>query len=240
MKKRDKYYSYHEGGHFAGQPVDKVFQQIYENARWRVAERQESVSGPGSSLEQTRHITASLPPLLEKYGVGSVLDIPCGDFNWMRQLDWSRISYTGADVVEDLVRENRARYRADRIDFVRLDLTVDRLPRVDLVLCRDCLVHFSYSDIGRALAQLRASGSRYLLTTTFPLEEANKDIITGGWRLINLGRPPFRFPPPLELINERCTEADGLFADKSLGLWSIQELPALTDAAPDLGSSPST
>lgn len=43
--------------------------------------------------------------------------------------------------------------------------------------------------------------------------------------LINLERAPFGFPPPLELVNEGCTEGDGRFADKSLALWRIAELP---------------
>jgi hypothetical protein len=44
---------------------------------------------------------------------------------------------------------------------MRLDLTGDPLPRVDVVLCRDCLVHLSFQNIFRAFANLRRSGSRY-------------------------------------------------------------------------------
>jgi hypothetical protein len=66
-----------------------------------------------------------------------------------------------------------------------------------------------------------------LLTTTFPEHDQNSDIVDGDWRLLNLQRAPFLFPGPLRLINERCTEADGAYDDKSLGLWRIDSIPQL-------------
>jgi hypothetical protein len=103
----------------------------------------------------------------------------------------------------------------------------DPLPEADLLLCRDCLVHLSFADIGRALSNVLRSGLPYLLTTTFPECEVNEDIVTGDWRPLNLELEPFGFPPPSELLNERCSEAGGLFADKSLGLWQLAELTKL-------------
>jgi len=55
--------------------------------------------------------------------------------------------------------------------------------------------------------------------------------VTGDWRLLNLQRPPFNFPPPLRLMNERCTESRGAFGDKSLGLWLVGQLPTLDQTA---------
>jgi hypothetical protein len=48
--------------------------------------------------------------------------------------------------------------------------------------------------------------------------------MTGDWRPLNLERPPFNFPPPAELLAEGCTEAEGRFLDKCLGLWAIKDL----------------
>lgn len=105
-----------------------------------------------------------------------------------------------------------------------LDLTTSPLPAADLLLCRDALVHLSFADIGRALANLRRAAIPWLLTTTFPEEPSNEDIVTGDWRPLNLERAPFHFPPPARLLNEGCTEGDGRFADKSLGLWRVADL----------------
>ena len=46
----------------------------------------------------------------------------------------------------------------------------------------------------------------------------------GDWRPLNLERAPFGFPPPREVLREGCTEQGGTFADKSLGLWSVNDL----------------
>jgi len=53
---------------------------------------------------------------------------------------------------------------------------------------------------------------------------ANAEAATGDWRPLNLERPPFNLPPPLVLVNEQCTEAQGRYADKSLGVWRLGDL----------------
>lgn len=94
-----------------------------------------------------------------------------------------------------------------------MDITKDRLPTGDLILCRDCLVHFSLSD------NFKASQSRYLLTTTFTNLTFNQEIRTGSWRPLNLEIEPFNFPKPILVINENCTEGEMNFTDRSLALW---------------------
>jgi hypothetical protein len=74
------------------------------------------------------------------------------------------------------------------------------------------------------LANFRRSGAKYLLTTTFTDRPENRDLGRLIWRPLNLQAAPFRFPPPLELLNEGCTEENSQFADKSLGLWQITDL----------------
>jgi hypothetical protein len=203
---------------------EEIFADIF---RRRGFGPSDSASGPGSSLEQTRFLVERLPGLLRERGVRSLLDIPCGDFHWMSRIDLRGIDYRGADVVEGLVAQNRAVFGAPGRSFVVLDLLRDPLPRVDLVICRDCLVHFSFEDCRRALAAIVASGSTYLLTTTFPGHPSNRDIPTGHWRTLSLERPPLGLPPPLEAIAEGCTEAEGAYRDKSLALWRVADLAPL-------------
>ncbi|MGH8530452.1 MAG: class I SAM-dependent methyltransferase [Nevskiales bacterium] len=204
----------------AGRDPKEVFTRIFESNFWRDAD---SRSGAGSIREQTRGIEREIPRLLRQLKAGSLLDIPCGDFHWMQHVDLSGIDYLGADVVAALIAGNKHHEQPGR-RFELLDLLNDSLPRHDVILVRDCLVHFSYSDIRRALRNILRSGSSYLLTTTFPARPANQDIQTGQWRALNLQQPPFSFPPPQELINEGCTEDRGKHADKSLGLWNITAL----------------
>jgi len=200
--------------------MGQIFRQIYVKNAWGA---DDSRSGTGSDLTQTAVVRETLPGLLRELRVRSMLDVPCGDFHWMRMVDID-VDYTGADVVADLIEANNARYANDRRRFRVVDISSDELPRVDLVFCRDLLVHFSFSDALRAISNLKRSGSTYLLTTTFTNRTANADIETGQWRPLNLQLPPFDFPPPLRLINENCTEWGSDWADKSLGLWRLDDL----------------
>jgi SAM-dependent methyltransferase len=206
-----------------GPEVDaaQLFTDFFRRNKWG---GRQSLSGTGSDADQTRVIVRELPLLLRRLGVRRVLDVPCGDFAWMKQVDLAGIDYLGADIVAPLIEANRRRHAQAGVEFRVLDLTRDRLPAVDLVLCRDCLVHLSFAQAQQALANIAASGARYLLTTTFTGRSENADIPTGKWRALNLQRPPFDLPPPLEIINEQCTEKDGRYADKSLGLWPLTAL----------------
>jgi hypothetical protein len=198
-----------------------AFRDIYSRNHWAGSV---SRSGAGASPDQTTELRTALPALLRRLPVDTLLDLPCGDYSWMRLIDLPVASYIGADLLAELVEPLQATYADACRRFMVLDLTRDPLPKADLLLCRDCLVHLSFAEIRRALDNVLRSGIPYLLTTTFPGCDANEDIITGDWRPLNLERPPFHLPPPRELLNEGCTEAGGIFADKSLGVWRTADL----------------
>jgi hypothetical protein len=204
--------------------TEEIFTHIYRRNWWGGTV---SVSGTGSALEQTRVIAQRLPGLLRELGVSRLLDVPCGDFHWMSTVPLDGIRYVGGDIVRQLIERNRTNYKRPGVEFRRVDLLTDTLPQADLVMCRDGLVHLSNADIVHAVRNFGRSGSTYLLTTTFPGRERNDDILTGDWRPLNLEAPPFRFPQPLRLINEECTELNRAYPDKSLGLWRLAELRGL-------------
>ena len=179
-------------------------------------------SGVGSSLGATKAVAAALPEVLQSLSVRSMLDIPCGDFLWMQHVDLRSLTYTGGDVIESLIHSHQARYASPEKSFQTLDLVTSDLPKVDMIFCRDCLVHLSDRLVKRAVNNIKRSGSRYLLTTTFPARTTNAGIVTGSWRPINLCAPPFSFPPPIRLVDERCLAP---YQDKSLGLWRIDDVP---------------
>jgi SAM-dependent methyltransferase len=198
--------------------MEYVFTKTHEHGGWGCGE---SVSGKGSSLAETRGLRTELPILLKELSVTSVLDIPCGDFNWMKEIAPVIPQYVGADVVRDLVDRNNQRYASANVRFVFADAMKSELPRVDVIICRDMLVHFPFRELFRTLRNFKASGSTFLLATTFTSHETNTDIDIAEWRPLNLQRPPFNFPKPVRLIVEGCETKP----DKSLGLWRLQELP---------------
>ncbi len=168
--------------------------------------RYESVSGVGSTIAYTESLRHGLTSLFEDFEINSLLDAPCGDFNWMRfVVQDANLRYLGADIVDELVRMNTDRYGNERIHFERLDITTDPLPSADLMICRDCLFHLSYNDIHNFIANFLRSDIPLLLTTTHRNHSnfSNQDIVSGDFRLIDLFAPPFGFPrSPLASIED--------------------------------------
>ena len=50
-----------------------------------------------------------LPNLLQEFKVESMLDIPCGDFYWLKEVNLDFLTYTCADIVEHIIQENNIR-----------------------------------------------------------------------------------------------------------------------------------
>ena len=201
--------------------MKEVFSNIYRNNLWG---NLESVSGPGSGVSRTAAFRSDLSALLRTIKARSMLDAACGDFNWMKETDLHLDHYIGVDIVPELVTANQQKYGSSTLTFRNLDIAGDELTAVDVILCRDCLVHFSFEDALRALRNFKRSGSTYLLTTTFIRFPANVDISTGDWRQINLEIAPFNFPKPIALIDEKCTHTGGIYTDKRLGLWRLDDI----------------
>lgn len=166
-----------------------VFGEIFRRNVWGDGE---SVSGPGSTRARGADLRAELLALLRELGARKLLDAPCGDFNWIEEVADSVPEYVGVDVVPELIEANLRRHLTARRSFLCADLTRDPLPPADVILCRDCLVHFSHRDAWSALENFRRSGSRYLLTTTFLDRAENARIRTGEWYPINLHAETWR------------------------------------------------
>lgn len=207
--------------------IKETFEQIHQTNHWSGAQ---SVSGQGSEPNQTAFISSQLPLLLDRFHIQTMIDAPCGDFNWMEKIPLPLMDYIGIDIVPEVVEKNQHRYSMAGRRFICSDITAHPFPAADLLFCRDCLVHLSFNAIGHFFKNLLNSKIQYLMITTFPDRSENRDITTGDWRPLNFEAPPFHFPTPIAIINEGCTEANGKFADKSLAIWLVDTLrPFIND-----------
>src|SRR5260370_61794 len=99
----------------ASDSIEHRFTWVYKRNHWG---DRESVSGPGSTLRYTENLRKQLPLLFAEYKVRKVLDAPCGDFNWMQEdVKEIDIDYVGADIVPQLVENNNALYKSERVGF---------------------------------------------------------------------------------------------------------------------------
>ena len=199
-----------------------IFKNIYVRDKWQNKRKiKESVSGSGSFLKNTINIRKELPILLERFNIKTMLDIPCGDLNWISKiLPFKNTTYIGADIVEDLIKKNKIKY--PKYNFYTLDLVSDKLPKVDLIMCRDVLVHLSFENIALALENIRKSRIRYLLTTSFSVKK-NKDIRDGQWRAINLEKSPFKLGKPIyRIIENEKIKRDNKKINKEILLFELK------------------
>ena len=210
--------------------AQRIFTNIYRENLWG---DDDSRSGTGSNLKGTEVIRRELPQIIQQFEVHSMLDVPCGDFHWMSMVDLGLSSYIGADIVPDLIAANTARFGAPGRQFMQRDVSRDAAPKVDLILCRDLLIHLSLQRAGSALDNFLGSGSTWLAVSTYPHADLNPDELTGGCRPINLQLAPFHFPKPTLLIQEDGDPGHPHYWDKFLGVWQVAELRRALDLAAD-------
>lgn len=189
----------------------RVFRTIYKEKEWDTGE---TVSGPGSTISYTEDLREALPLLLQKLQVRSLLDAPCGDYNWMSQTKMKGIEYTGGDVVPELIETNSIKYPG--VHFIVVDITRDFLPKTDAVLCRDCFIHLSNRQIAMAIQQFKNAGIRFMIASTYPVQ-LNEEIPTGYYRPVNLEKAPFNLPAPMDLIRDYPAGE----VERYLGVWDL-------------------
>jgi hypothetical protein len=172
-------YSFRDGslinkGRSAADNPEEVFSGYFEHNLWEDAE---SLSGPGSSRDGTAMIRESLPKLLQQLGVRTLLDAPCGDLHWIREIVAAGdFRYIGGDIVPALIARLDAEIDDPKYRFQVLDIVTDPLPKADLWLCRDCFIHLPQDMVRQALRNFYRSGIPYLLTTQFDFPRANAEI----------------------------------------------------------------
>lgn len=197
-------YSQKKKNIFSYNSYKKKFELIYNSNFWS---SRESVSGLGSEIKNTINLRNELARLIQNYKVNSILDVPCGDFNWIKYILNKDLTYIGGDIVSSLIDNNNKFYKNDRINFIQIDIIEDKLPNSDLMVCRDCLIHLSFKNIKLFFDNFIRSNIDYILLTSYKLKNTdvikNVDIVDGDFREIDLSNQPFNLPKPLYEILDK-------------------------------------
>ena len=191
--------------------MKEIFEDIVKHNRWK-----KHPCGPGSTFGYTENLRLNLGKFLEKHNITSMIDAPCGDYSWMSVTDLPSIQeYVGGDIVEFLIKANQEKYPNHK--FKQIDLTQDILPNVDLLFCRDCLLHLSFEDIDKVFKNISRSNIKYvLLSNWYEDAENSRNIQTGEARYLNFLESPFNFTQPIDAITDFV---DG-FPRRKMLLWS--------------------
>ena len=108
----------------------KIFTSIYESKHWvqdddMLPKEYISVSGHGSNIntEQFFNLSKNFNEIIELYKIKSILDMPCGDFMWIKKIvKDKKIKYLGIDIVDQLIDDNNKKYQSQNINFLCYDI----------------------------------------------------------------------------------------------------------------------
>lgn len=180
-------------------PTKNAMEQIYALKLWGGADA-DFYSGLGSHHPEIldsyiKEVTSFLksfdnPPV--------VCDLGCGDFNVGIELVRHSQKYIAVDIVEELIKRNKEKFKDDKLEFLCLDIAKDELPPGDCAILRNVLQHLSNAEIQQIISKL--TGFKYVILTEHIPEgdfAPNADIISGqGIRLkkqsgVEVLAPPF-------------------------------------------------
>ena len=139
-------------------------------------------------------------------GIGSVLDLGCGDWQFSRFVDWGEVHYLGLDLVASVIEKNRRKYGNAGIQFERFSGDFADLPAADLLIAKDVLQHWSNASIKDFLPFLKNYPYALITNCVDPREQTqNKDIEDGQFRYLDISQPPFNVSckPIYEFTNYR-------------------------------------
>ena len=193
----------------------EVFDSIYHSNFWGSGE---SRSGIGSERDFSLAYVARLQSLIETRELRRIFDAPCGDLNWIADLARDRaIDYAGGDISASLVADLHQRF--PDIETRVFDVCSDPFPDADVWHCRDCLFHLPFADIRRALANFVQSSIPHALLTTHRARwlHRNLDVPLGGFRFLDLERPPIGLAEAKEYLPDYRKGSD---FPRYVGLWS--------------------
>lgn len=213
----------------------------------------ESASGPGSSLTSAAVASKLLLRKLRELPIRSVLDLGCGDWNWMQYLGFPqpvpgrRITYEGWESSQELVDALRAKHGQDGVDFHVRDVSAEAFPDVDLIIARDILFHMP-TDMGLGVVERIKRSGKYLAAPSYMFASTNSgfseylDIEGWGFFPINMNIEPFNLDPFLqECVLEPDCQSDR--ANRYFCFYSFAPIvaePAPEDPRPQLSRSSTT
>jgi hypothetical protein len=214
----------------------ETFSNIYDTFGFGSTE---SRSGPGSTLEETKLLREKIKELVLEKNIKSVVDIPCGDFHWMKEIVFNFESYIGGDIVDKCVQENNEKYNSPRIKFINFDLLQDDIPESDLLIVRDIIGHFPIEEGKKIIQNILRSNCKYLLSTTWAkktdqgwsrcnpndVHRENEGVDFGRFYPVNLIASPFNFPDA-DVYLEEDVHVDNFENGnrKVLALWDLQKV----------------
>ena len=185
--------------------------------------------GPGSTFNYTKILRRELPSFLKKHGIKSMVDAPCGYFEWMNSVQFEEgFKYIGADIVPNIIAYNKQDF-PDKY-FLVSDISEDKLPDADLLFVRDCLFHFNNEYKRKFFQNFLANNFKFLLTSNHPKCTVNNEVHEFNgchFEQINWTLSPWNFPQPIDSILDWPEEGSEIYPYRTMVLYSKDEIQTI-------------
>ena len=119
-------------------------------------------SGPGSIYKNNLLLIEWLNRFIKDNKIKSILDMGCGDMQWMPYVNLEGVDYTGVDYVDYLIEESRK--KLPHLTFLCKDIlspkfSVER--PFDLVFCKDVWHHCEGTERTCLMANIQKVEARF-------------------------------------------------------------------------------
>lgn len=190
------------------------FSRIYTANLWN---GEETRSGPGSSRASTATLVSWLPDMIRELEIRRLLDVPCGECNWMPDLP---CTYTGVDIVPQAVAVAKERRPTDT--FFVADAIRDSLPGTDAIFSRDFMQHLTVREGMDFIGNCRHTGARWMIASSYEGGANTGSSSPLHAYRVNLELPPFDLGFPTQRVVDGRNES-GKLADpeKFIGVWEL-------------------
>ena len=152
------------------------FTHIYDKELWGKGRG----SGTGSSLFANKNYIPFLEKFLKENNIKNVLDYGCGDWQFSKYVDWGNTNYTGIDVVDSVIENNKQQFTEHT--YICDDNPFPYLKDKDLIIIKDVLQHWPNKEITNFIDKLIKKNILILL-----VNQANNSGLQNGKRNIRIG-----------------------------------------------------
>lgn len=115
----------------------------------------------------------------------------------------SNINYLGGDIVPDLIKRNKIKYRSKFNKFIILNIKTDRIPDSDFLIIRDLFIHFNDKEIFQSLNNIKKSKFKFIgITSHMNSSNTLSPLLGDNFRPLNLTIPPFNLKKPDYIIQD--------------------------------------
>ena len=177
-----------------------VFDHIYKSGLWGKG------SGGGSDPHECQLYINWLQSYIQENNIKSIVDLGCGDWQYMQILDLNNINYLGIDAAATVIDSNSINFSSQNISF-KIFTSYSDIPDADMLICKDVMQHLSNEEVFNILEILPrfnqsviTNDIAYGFSAKHQLLQRlrkpwtsllNRNIKTGDYRPIDISKPPF-------------------------------------------------